>query len=486
MLEKYAVEALYMIPPDGLTGRRKIKTPVKVINEDNLIEVLGKALAVHRLNAAEIDYLYNYYKGAQDIRFKEKYVRENINEKCCVNRANEIVTFKSSFLLEEPVQYISHNGDNAVSKLVNQLNEYMRAADKESNDKGVVDWMHICGVAERLVLPTESGCEKPFEIHTLDPRNAFVIYYNGIGEKPLAGVILGVNENGEKTADVFTANAHYLVVNDQIETITFPQLNGVPLIEYLNNEARMGAFEPVISVLNAINTLESNAIDSVEDFVNGFDVFQNCDIEDGDYSKLTIGGQAIKIKTVTQGMEAKVYRVYSELNQPGVQTRVDDLTDAYLEICGMPNRNGGSSTSDTGTATIFRDGWATAVSRARETETMFRKSERQFCKIVLTICKNIGLTVPKLSDFECEFLRTKLANIQSKAQVLCQMLDNSWIHPKHAYAAAGVFDDNEAAYRDGLDWHEQRMKEQEEELNKLTDRNGGGSGSATDRADGEG
>ena len=41
-------------------------------------------------------------------------------------------------------------------------------------------------------------------------------------------------------------------------------------------------------------------------------------------------------------MEAKVYRIASELNQTNTQTIVDDLQDAYLTICGMPNRNGGS------------------------------------------------------------------------------------------------------------------------------------------------
>lgn len=472
MLEKYAVQYFDRYPADGLAGRRKIKTAARSIHRKNVLEVLDKALAVHRLNAAEIRYLWKYYKGQQDIRFKEKIVRDNINEKCCVNRANEIVTFKSSFLLEEPVQYISHNGDDKVSKLVNSMNEMMRGADKEANDKSIVDWMHICGVAERLVLASK-GDEVPFEIYSVNPEKAFVIYHDGIGEKPLAGVILGVNEQEEQTADVYTEREHFLIVGDKIVSVTYHQLEGIPLVEYLNNEARMGAFEPVISILNNINLLESNAVDSVEDFVNGFDVFQNCDIADGEYAQLSIGGKAIKIKTVVQGMEAKVYRVSSELNQSGVQTRVDDLTDAYLEICGMPNRNGGSSTSDTGTATIFRDGWAAASSRAKETETMFRRSERQFCRIVLNICRTSKVDVPKLSDFECEFLRTKLANTQSKVQVLCEMLGSDWIHPKHAYAAAGVFDDNEAAYRDGMEWHEERIKQQEAELNRLTDRNGG-------------
>lgn len=459
------------LPSEGLTGRTKILIPVAAITESNLLEVLGKALAVHYKNASEITYLWLYYKGVQDIRFKEKFVRENINEKVCVNRANEIVTFKSSFLLEEPIQYVSHGGDEDVSKLVRELNEYMRMADKEATDKSIVDWFHICGVAERLVLrPEESDSEQPFVIYSIDPRRAFVIYQDGIGQKPLAGVIIGKNEDGSTVYDVYTADRHYIVNGDVITLAAAPQYGGIPLVEYVNNEARMGAFEPVISILNGINNLESNAIDSVEDFVNGFDVFQNCDIENGDYSKLSIGGQAVKIKTVTQGMEAKVYRVSSEINQTGVQTRIDDLTDAYLEICGMPNRNGGTSTSDTGQAVIFRDGWSTAASRAKDTETLFRKSEKQFCRIVLNICRNKNIPVPKIQDFDPEFLVHKLSNLQSKVQSLCEMLNNPKIHPKHAYVAAGVFDDNEEAYRDGMKWSEEQEAKKEQLLNDELDR----------------
>src|SRR5699024_3819299 len=111
----------------------------------------------------------------------------------------------------------------------------------------------------------------------------------------------------------------------------------------------------VIPILNAINTIESNRVDSIQDFVNAYDVFQNCEIDDDAYKALSAGGMAIQIKGAP-GMEAKVYRIASELNQTNTQTLVDDLYDTALTICGMPNRNGGSSTSDTGTAVIYRDG----------------------------------------------------------------------------------------------------------------------------------
>ena len=469
MTEWDVVHALNTLPTGGLNGRKKITTTAKRIDESNLLKVLEAALAIHYKNAREIEYLWNYYRGRQDIRFKEKYVRENINNIVTVNRANEIVTFKTAFLLEEPIQYISHGGDDSVSKLVNTFNEYMRAADKESADKDIVDWMHICGVGVRLVLVGEDPSVSPFDIFTIKPTKAFVIYSNGIGERPLAGVIIGKDEDEKTTYDVYTADRHYFVKDNEVTDLGNPQYGAIPLVEYANNKARMGAFESVISILNNINRLESDAVDSIQDFVNGFDVFQNCDIEDGTYSELSIGGKAVKIKTTVQGMEAKVYRVASEINQQGVQSRIDDLTDAYLEICGMPNRNGGSSTSDTGMAVLFRDGWSEAASRARDTEIMFRKSEKQFDKVVLNICKVQNVEVPELHQFDPEFPRAKLSNLQSKTQVLCELLNQPYVHPKYAYIAADLFDDREEALRAGLQWHEEQEKKQEEALDNLVE-----------------
>ena len=154
-LENTIVREIDRFPAGGLTGRRKIKTPVREITAANVMDVLAKALTIHEMNAAEIKYLWDYYRGKQDIRLKEKYTRENINNKVVVNRANQIVTFKTSYLLNEPISYNSTGNNDSLTENVNRLNDYMRSEDKESKDKEIVDWMHICGIGERLTLTDE-------------------------------------------------------------------------------------------------------------------------------------------------------------------------------------------------------------------------------------------------------------------------------------------------------------------------------------------
>src|SRR5699024_11612233 len=67
-------------------------------------------------NRMEEQYLLDYFRGKQDIRLKEKQVRPEINNKVMVNRANEIVTFKTAYLLGEPVQYVSRSEERRVGK----------------------------------------------------------------------------------------------------------------------------------------------------------------------------------------------------------------------------------------------------------------------------------------------------------------------------------------------------------------------------------
>lgn len=469
-------------PADGLHGRRQIFTNQKRITAENVAEVVGKATAIHMQNLAEIQYLYDYYRGRQDIRLKEKVVRPEINNKVMVNRANEIVTFKSAYLLGEPLQYVSNGGDDAVSEQVNRLNEFMQAESKNTKDKEIADWMHICGVGVRMVLPDEEGEEEgsPVSIYTLDPRDAFVIYHSGVGHKRMAGVLRQWDEKGDPYLCVYTWEFYFEVKNGKVvktEARTIPYL---PIIEYPNNDARMGAFEVVLPLLNAINTVESNRVDSIQDFVNAFDVFQNCEIEDTAYKALSNGGMAVQIKG-QQGLEAKVYRIASELSQTNTQTLVDDLYDTALTICGMPNRNGGSSTSDTGTAVIFRDGFAEAESRAKDTEKTFLRSERDFLRVVLYICRETGDLDLRLGDIKPEFTRKNLSNIQSKAQVLAEMLNNSKIHPKLAFEYSGMFTDSEQAYRMSMEWYNEQQAALTRSLREEVNANSGGTVVQTQR-----
>ena len=440
------------------TGRTVILTNAKSITRENLLTVLTQAKMAHSKNKTEIEYLFNYYKGKQPILDRKKEVRPDICNTIVVNRANEIVAFKTGYLCGEPIQYINRNGEDTVTENINTLNEYMFSEDKASQDEEIVEWGNICGTAYRLVLPDDRGeiDEAPFEMYTLDPRYAFVVYSNGIGKKPLMGVIESQDENNVTHYSIYTEDKYFHVLESSIVEETPHILGMIPIFEYPANNARLGAFEIVLPLLDAINNVESNRLDGVEQIVQAFIKFINCDITKDEYKAFLEMG-AIKVKSV-DGAPADVGVVTTELNQDQTQTLSDNLYNSVLTICGMPNRNGGNSTSDTGSAVLLRDGWSLAEARAKDSEHIFKRAEKQMLKLVLKICNTSGELALKLSDISLKFTRRNYENIQSKSQVLISMLQQEKIHPLLAFSSSGLFIDPEEAYTLSMKYYEEQQK----------------------------
>lgn len=447
-----------------LNGRRMILTDETEVNIGNVVQILRKALPYHWKNRSEISYLWSYYKGRQPILNRVKEVRPEITNKIVENRANEIVSFKSGYLMGEPLQYVSRGNAENIADAINQLNEFVFAEEKPAKDKELADWFHICGTSFRMVLPNEMAGEddeSPFEIYTLDPRNTFVAYNNGLGNKPILGVKYVVDENGVVHYSCYSDHEYFEIVESKVVSYDTHILGEIPIIEYPLNMARIGAFELVIPLLDAINLTDSNRLDGVEQFIQALMLFHNVDISSEDFDELRERG-AIKFKDIDPQLKAEINYLVSNLNQGETQTLVDHMYQTVLTICGMPNRNGGSSTSDTGSAVIMRDGWSAAEARAKDSELMFKKSERIFLKVILNICRTLAGMDLKVCNVEIRFTRRNYENILQKAQVLDLMLKNNKIHPRLAFEHCGLFVDSDLAYTLSAEYaEEQEQKAQE-------------------------
>ena len=444
-------------------GRRVIYTDETVITKENIVGVLNKAFSRHSANKSEIEYLYNYYKGKQPILERTKDVRPEILNKVVENRANEIVSFKVGYLMGEPVQYVGRGNDESISESINRLNEFVFAEDKAAKDKELADWFTICGTSYRMVLPdrVDDADEAPFEIYTLDPRETFVVYFNGLGNKPMLGVKYVVKEDGTKIFSCYTEDMYYEVKGDKVIKAEHHILGMIPIIEYPANNARLGAFEIVLPLLDSINQVGSDRMDGVEQFVQALMMFKGVDIDSEDFDKLKKKG-GIKVP-----VDGDVKYLVQELNQSQTQTLVDYMYQTVLTICGMPNRNGGSSTSDTGSAVIMRDGWSAAEARAKDSELMFKLAEKQFLRLALRITNELRDMNLKLSNIEIRFTRRNYENIQEKAQVLTTMLSTDGIHPRLAFEHCGLFVDPELAYLESKKYAEEQEKKDEKALEEF-------------------
>ncbi|MDR2044898.1 MAG: phage portal protein [Clostridium sp.] len=457
-------------------GRRKILLDVGRVHEGNVLDVLKRALEVHRLNSKECQHLIDYYKGKQGILDRTKAVREEINNKILINHANEIVSFKVSYLLSEPIAYVTRGGGNAAEK-VNALNEMMYLNNKAARDKEIADDFTICGQAYRMVLPNkaEGDDEPPFKVYTLDPQCTFVVYNSGLGEEPICAVkyvsipdMFGDSAK-EPTFDtvysIYTPDMYFEVKNDilQTEKTKHHSLGMVPIFEYMNNNARLGAFEVVETILDAINTLASNRVDATEQVVQALMVFVNCEIDSDQYDEMRKKG-AVKIKSV-DGATSDIKLLTADFKQADQQVLTDALYNIMLKITGMPTQaSETSSDSSNNGAMIVKNGWFHAEARAKDTELLWREAEGNFLKLVLKICRETGDLDIKLSEFTPKFSRKNYEDVQTKSQVLTAMLATDKIAPRLAFAHCGLFVDSESAYSESKEWYEASMVREEEKL----------------------
>ena len=111
------------------------------------------------------------------------------------------------------------------------------------------------------------------------------------------GVIESQDENNVTHYSIYTEDKYFHVLESSIVEESPHILGMIPIFEYPANNARLGAFEIVLPLLDAINNVESNRLDGVEQIVQAFIKFINCDITKDEYEAFLEMG-AIKVKSV--------------------------------------------------------------------------------------------------------------------------------------------------------------------------------------------
>ena len=444
-------------------GRQMILTSADIINAVNVISVVEKAYNVHLLNRSEIDYLWNYYKGKQPSLYREREVRDELTSHIVENRANEIVNFKTGYLVGKPIKYISSASSDDVSATIAKLNDAMRVVGKKTKDRELVEWQMISGLGYRYVVQEQNRFHKvPFNIYTLDPRNTFVIRKNDYSKKVLAGVNYVVDTDSQQiTFTVYTEDSVFTFVKGgELISSVRNQFGLIPIIEYPANSARLGCFEIVLSMLDAINDFDCARKEAVEQFVQSLLVLYNCQVEEGTTADTIRQAGMILLKSMN-GEKADIKNLSEQLDQSQNQTLKNDLYNSVLQIVGVPSQgDGNTGDSSNNGAIVLKNGWQGAETRAEAFEAMFQEPEMETLRIVSILCNALSDLSFDAADVEVRFTRRNYENILSKSQTLVTMLAQDKIHPKSAYEASGLFIDVEEAYRLGMEWYEKIQQEQ--------------------------
>jgi SPP1 family phage portal protein len=427
----------------GRYGRKIAYANVEQITADNIVNVVGNCIGAFYFNKTIIRYLWNYYKGDQPVLYRTKVQNADITNKVSENHAYEIVQFKVGQTYGEPIQLISRKDDERINNAVDEFNDYLTDANKQEKDIKAGEWQSATGTSFKAVQITKNE-DMPFRIVAPTPMNTFVIYSQST-EEPLLAIQELKDADGQMYKLCYTDSYECKIVNGKVRDWKLHGFGGIPIVEFPNNHERISDIELVIGLLDAINTMQSNRMDGVEQFVQFWIKFVNCDIDPETFEKMKIS-HALTVKSNNEQNKSDVDIMTQELNQTECQVAKDDLWDNAQSILAIPTRESQNSGGDTQGAVSLRAGWDFSKTRAKQKDPIIKTSEKRLAKVILNVIRikdhDLGLTA---RDFDVQINHSPLDNLYTKTQALDQML-KAGINPRIAVSTCGLWGDAEKVF----------------------------------------
>lgn len=423
----------------GCYGRKIAYTNVDTITANNVVKVIGSTIGIFNWNKPVIKYLWDYYKGDQPILYRHKLTNEDITNKIVENHAYEIVQFKVGQTYGEPIQFISRKDDETINKAVDTLNDFMADANKQEKDIKAGEWQSATGTSLKAVQPKNG--DVPFRIVAPTPMNTYVVY-NESTEEPMLVVQELKDEDGNWYKMAFSDTMSFRIVDSKVVETKLHTYGEIPIVEFPNNHERISDIELVIGMLDAINNMQSNRMDSIQQFVEYWVKFVNCEVDEETFAKMKMN-HALTVKSINKDNKSDVEIMTQELNQTQCQVAKDDLLDNLQAILAIPNRESQNSGGDTQGAVSLRAGWDFSKTRAKQKDPIVKSAEKRLAIVTLNVLRLSGNDL-KLSprDFDVQINHSPLDNLYTKTQALAQMLQ-AGINPRIAVATCGLWGDAE-------------------------------------------
>ena len=455
-----------------------------------VIDILQNSIEVHEENKRDITYLQNYLYGDQDIKFKEKKTRRDINNKGVENWAWAFQDWKKAFLLGKPIQYAPKD-DKANAEIIT-LNNYVSYEDKDQLDQDIYEDIFTVGRGYRYVnaSPVNDEDEAPIELLNLDVKNTEVVYSSSISHEQLLAFVktskkyiiqevnpkTGKPEKMDKFYDeysVYTKDTLYTIDNKSgkfaLTEGTKPQRiihNAHIITEYYFNRRRMSFLEICKDIFDDINYVENLDKDDIESFVNAIMVFTNAEVTKEGMDAIQEYG-AVSIKSTDQ-KKASVELLQSRLKSLDTQIYYLRKLSALHAILSVPEatQNGEVSNAETGKAVLTGQGFTSASVRVENEEKAFKKCDRNALKVILKILKNkdnSGIKDLKVSNIEIKFSRDLSDNLLIKTQALLNLTE-AQIPPEIRNQVINLFSDSVSVTK----LQEAFMKEREKVAEQLS------------------
>lgn len=457
-------------------GRQRIILDYPEVTEDNLFEVMQKALGIHASNRNDCEYLINYFLGQQDILNRNPSKITEVNNKIVVNFAYPITREIVGYTYGSPTEFIPKDMDYQDD--ISKLSDIYNYEDSHAVDTCSGIYASICGVGYMITLPDQNISkdmtpEVPIIHSYLDPRNTFIVQSTDIGNPTILSCNYVINRvTGKRDYTCYTDKYKFEFSNMDEKTLVTTRnpigLNPITMVP--NSLFLTGDWEQAISVMNAQNLVTSDSLNDIEGTIKSLLVILGAEFEDEDTDLGKI--KKNRVMTLTKGngdtgsLDAKF--IAPKLDSISVENIREYLDEARNIITGIPDRSANSSGGDTGMAVLNRDGWTDIEIVARLKEMFYKKAKKEQLSVGIEILKKLGLIRDDLSvlNIDISVGRHTTDNIQTKTQAFSTLVKTGEIATIDALELSCLTNKAREVVERGEKFRKQRQEESDERMQK--------------------
>ena len=319
---------------------RKIKLPVQENISNDLIK---KLIENHATEKERILKLKEYYKNNNAIKNREQSDPNKPNNLLSHGYARYITDSYCGYFLGKPVVYKSNN-----EALLEQINENFIYNDEVGNNIALAQEASIAGCAYEVMYIDENS---DLRFKAVNTEELIAVYDNTIEEKLQFAIryydVYNLENEDIKEVVLYTKNevVYYDFKDDNLteKSREAHYFNDVPIVDYENNNNRLGDYEPVISLIDAYDKAQSDTSNDFEYFTNALLVVSGVVMESDNEQPLNFKDNRVLNFADTNSKAEYLIKNINDSALENYKDRLNNDIHRFSNVVNMSDQNFGGN-----------------------------------------------------------------------------------------------------------------------------------------------
>ena len=235
-------------------------------------DVIKSLIDSHKKEITRLDLLDSYYRSNAPIMKRRKNDPTKANNKLVTNYARYITTMSTGYFVGIPIQTRCKD-----ENLLDRLTAIFKYNDEPDLNTTLATNNSKYGYSYELHYMDEQGRNR---MAAVDPREIIYITDNTLNDEPTAAIryfeIKDAVDDNKKiySIEVYTKDSilYYSMDGDSVTLIDEQQhpFKDIPIIRYINNADETGDYEPVLTLIDAYDKIQSDTANDFEELTDSF------------------------------------------------------------------------------------------------------------------------------------------------------------------------------------------------------------------------